>query len=115
MIQLGAYGLCRPSLDAVGLFHVAITLVLLRLLAPTLSAGETWDGGGANNNWTTDLNWNPDRFGRDNAPPNDGSDDIIMAGTTKLSNQVDVDWDINSLTFNNTAGAFNINGFSPST
>lgn len=35
-----------------------------------------------------------------------------MAGTTKLSNQVDVDWDVNSLSFNNTAGAFSIDGFS---
>jgi hypothetical protein len=73
-------------------------------------AGETWDGGGANNNWTTAANWNSDGLGRDSAPPNDGTADIVMAGTTRLTPRVDVDWDINSLTFNSTAGGFSISG-----
>ena len=43
-------------------------------------------------------------------PDNDGTADIRMAGTTRLTPRVDVDWDIDSLTFNNTAGAFSISG-----
>jgi T5SS/PEP-CTERM-associated repeat protein/autotransporter-associated beta strand protein len=80
-------------------------------LSSVCQGGETWDGGGTDNEWSTAANWNGLR-GDVSAPPNDGTADIIMAGTIKLSNILDVDWDVNSLTFNNTAGAFSVNGYS---
>jgi hypothetical protein len=32
--------------------------VLATLLVSSTHAGETWDGGGSNDNWTTGANWN---------------------------------------------------------
>jgi autotransporter-associated beta strand protein len=67
---------------------------------------QTWDGGGAAggpNIWTAPVNWNPD-----GVPANNGTANLIMAGVFDVLNAVDVNFDINSLTFNNTAGAFNI-------
>jgi T5SS/PEP-CTERM-associated repeat protein/autotransporter-associated beta strand protein len=89
----------------------ATIVAFLGILSPRLQAGQTWDGGGADNNWTTSANWNatltiPPQV----PPPNDGTANIVMAGTTRLTPRVDVDWDINSLTFNSTAGGFSISG-----
>ncbi len=89
---------------------VLLALALALQLTLRSLAGETWDGGGANNNWTTVLNWNSDGPGRDEAPPNDGTADILMAGTTRLTPLVNVAYDIRSLTFNSNAGAFVILG-----
>lgn len=86
-----------------------VTLALVALLTTSAKAGETWDGGGSDSDWSTGANWNT-VLGRATPPPNDGTANIIMAGTIKLSNLVDVDWDINSLTFDSTAGAFGISG-----
>src|SRR5437870_4637150 len=45
----------RTWLGSVTVAAVAI------LLAPAFArAGNTWDGGGANDNWNTAANWNPD-------------------------------------------------------
>jgi autotransporter-associated beta strand protein len=84
------------------------TLVLLAIAGPLsyfAPAGETWDGNGGDNDWTTNNNWNPN-----GDPPTDGTANIVMAGTNRLTPLVDVDWDIFSLVFNNTAGAFSISG-----
>jgi fibronectin-binding autotransporter adhesin len=76
------------------------------LAAPLLLvAGTTWDGGGADDNWSTVLNWNPD-----GAPANDGTAGIVFAGSVRLAPYVDTAWDVLSLTFNNTAGAFSLSG-----
>ena len=69
-------------------------------------AGNVWDGGGSNNNWTTGANWNSD-----NDPPlNNGSIDVVMAGTTRLDSNVNVAYDIRGLIFNFDAGAFHLSG-----
>lgn len=65
---------------------------------------QTWDGGGGNNNWTTANNWNPN-----GVPVNDGTANIIFAGTVRLNVNVDSFRNVNSITFNNTAGAFTLN------
>lgn len=83
---------------------VAAAALALLLCRPAL-AGETWDGNGGDNNWSTGNNWNPN-----GDPPNDGSANIVMAGTNRLTPRVDVDWDISSLVFSNTAGGFSISG-----
>ena len=86
----------------------SLTLALLAIagsLSSLAQGGETWDGNGGDNDWTTNNNWNPN-----GDPPNDGTADIVMAGTNRLTPRVDVDWDIFSLVFNNTAGGFSISG-----
>jgi autotransporter-associated beta strand protein len=64
-------------------------------------AGTTWDGGGANNLWSTANNWNPN-----GVPANNGTSSLAFAGTTRLTPDMDANWSINSLTFNSGAGAF---------
>ncbi len=90
--------------------YFLLSLAASIVLSDVGRAGETWDGGGANNNWTTAANWNSDGPGRDEAPANDGTADILMAGTTRLTPLVNVAYDIHSLTFNSNAGAFVILG-----
>ncbi len=75
------------------------------LFATTAFAGETWDGNGGDNDWSTANNWTPN-----GAPPNDGTANIVMAGTNRLTPRVDIDWDVSSLVFSNTAGGFSISG-----
>ena len=75
------------------------------LFATTAFAGETWDGNGGDNDWSTANNWTPN-----GAPSNDGTANIVMAGTNRLTPRVDVDWDVSSLVFSNTAGGFSISG-----
>lgn len=65
----------------------------------------TWDGGGANNNWITDANWTLDV-----QPLNNATADLIFAGNVRLAPSVDTPWNVHSITFDNTAGAFTITG-----
>jgi hypothetical protein len=65
----------------------------------------TWDGGGANNNWITDNNWTLDV-----QPLNNATADLIFTGNVRLAPSVDTPWNVHSITFNNTAGAFTITG-----
>ncbi|MFH1496376.1 MAG: autotransporter-associated beta strand repeat-containing protein [Verrucomicrobiota bacterium] len=66
----------------------------------------TWDGGhGGQSRWTDNNNWNPN-----GAPANDGTADLIFAGTVRLTPETNGDWSINSITFSSTAGAFTLIG-----
>ncbi len=65
----------------------------------------TWDGGGADNDWTTAANW-----GTNVVPANDGTAAIHFAGTTRPSPNVDVAWNLGSLAFDTGAGAFTLGG-----
>ena len=70
-------------------------------------AGQIWDGGGAAGGavtWTTPANWSPD-----GVPANNGTANIFMAGMIDVVNTVNVNFDINSLTFNAGGGPFVIN------
>ncbi len=86
-------------------------VVWLGCLLAALAVGgtlhaQTWDGGGTNDNWTTATNWVGDA-----APLNNGTANVIMAGNVRLTPNLNAPApDILSLTFNNTAGAFNFNG-----
>ncbi len=73
-------------------------------LDPAITS-RTWDGGGANNNWITNANWTLDL-----QPLNNGTADLVFAGNVRLAPSVDTAWNVRSITFNNTAGAFTING-----
>ena len=71
----------------------------------TVLVSRTWDGGGANNDWSTNANWSFDV-----QPLNNATADLIFAGTVRLAPSVDTAWNVASITFDNTAGAFNITG-----
>ena len=66
-----------------------------------------WDGGGANNNFKTDANWNNDVY-----PDQSISTKLSFAGTTRLS--PNNDWaagsTFNEIFFDSGAGAFTIGG-----
>src|SRR6266550_2914320 len=81
-----------------------IACAVLLLLFSRASA-QTWNGAGANDNWSTIANW----IGS-TPPANNGTANVIFAGATRLTPNVDAAWNINSLTFNNTSGLFTISG-----
>ncbi|MEO5715948.1 MAG: autotransporter-associated beta strand repeat-containing protein [Luteolibacter sp.] len=69
----------------------------------------TWDGGGGDDNWGTAANWNPD-----GAPTPSSTNNLIFAGTTRLTpinNYVDGD-DFKDITFDSGAGAFTLSNTS---
>ena len=77
-------------------------------LTPAVAATFTWDGGAASDNWSLAGNWNPD-----GAPPDDGTADLIFNVAARLAPIVDAadpSWNILSLTFGNSSGAFVIGG-----
>jgi autotransporter-associated beta strand protein len=71
---------------------------------PHAPAGETWTGGGADNNWTTAGNWGGV------APAL--NDSLRFAGSTRLAatNNFPYGVTFNSIVFNNGAGAFGLGG-----
>ena len=68
----------------------------------------TWDGGatlgGTANNFNNAVNWSTDI-----APTSGATTKIAMAGTTRLSPDLNVDFTLNSLKFDNTASSFTLN------
>ena len=79
---------------------------ILSCLFVPMAAAQTWDGGGAgggNLDWITAANWSPD-----GAPVNNGTANVIFAGTidNNPGPNLDQNWNVNSVVFNNTAGAF---------
>src|SRR2546421_223724 len=75
------------------------------LLLFSRASAKTWKGAGANDNWSTMATW----IGS-TPPANNGTANVTFAGTTRLTPNVDVAYNINSLISNNTAGSFNIGG-----
>jgi len=68
-----------------------------------ITATFTWDGGGSNNNITTPQNWVGDVLPAANS-------DIIWAGTTRLTVNVDIGGPARTWIYDSTAGAFVISG-----
>ena len=67
-------------------------------------AQSTWVGGGADFNWSTAGNWNPS-----GAPASDvNATDLIFAGSTRLTPDMDMAWSVHSITFDNTASPFTL-------
>src|SRR4051812_18542639 len=66
----------------VGLFFVAV-----------VASAQTWNGTGANNNWTTIGNW----IG--GGPAHNGTANVHFGGSTRLSPNTDLPWSVNSITF----------------
>lgn len=82
------------------------TLVAAFGALPAGARAQTWDGGSAlNNNWSSSGNWNPN-----GVPANNGTAQINMSGSTRLTPNVDVPWHIFTLSFDALAGPFVIGG-----
>ncbi len=93
------------ALPAVALRGALALLVTLLATLPAHADTNTWDGGfGSSDQWSRKQNWN-------NNDLNPG-DDIVFAGTTRLTNTNDTTAATSyaSITFNNTAGAFTLSG-----
>ncbi len=76
-------------------------------LLPAHAATSTWNGNSATtSDWTDSTNWTG------GVPTNDGTADVVFGGTNRLDSTVDTNnpWDIKSITFDNTAGMFEIQG-----
>ena len=72
-----------------------------------VQAQSTWDGGGADNNWSTANNWNPDGVPAFPA-------DLVFNGNVRLTPNNDLtNPAVRNLTFGAGAGAFVIGGPSP--
>ncbi len=71
-----------------------------------MAIGQTWDGQGADDNWSTGLNWDGDV-----APVNDGTAALIFSGQTRTTPVADAAWSLASITFDNAATAgFTVTG-----
>jgi hypothetical protein len=80
-----------------------LALSVASLLTVTFAQAQTWDGGGNSDLIVNAFNWNPDGVPVLNA-------DIIFAGNVRLTPENAGSFQVNSVTFNNTAGAFVIGG-----
>ncbi len=83
------------------------SLLPLFLAAAPLAFAQTvvWDGGGANNNWSTAANWTTDV-----APANNGTATVQFAGNTRLSPHAEAAWNLAGLGFASGADAFTLGG-----
>ena len=74
------------------------------VVSPGISSAGIWDGGGADNNWSTAANWD------NNVVPVFPSP-LTFAGSTRLNNNNDLTGiSASSITFDAAAGAFVLNG-----
>jgi len=82
------------------------TAATLALAITSASAGQTWDGGGADNNWNTPGNWDDDTL------PTFGSA-INFAGNTRntANNDLAANTTIGGINFTNNGTADRTNGF----
>jgi autotransporter-associated beta strand protein len=74
------------------------------VVSPGFYSAGNWDGGGANNNWSTAGNW-------DNNVVPVFPTSLTFAGSTRLDNTNDLPGvSANSITFDSAAGAFTVSG-----
>jgi hypothetical protein len=73
--------------------RVIVAAIVLSLTAH-LVLGQSWDGGGANDNLTTAANWNPNVV-----PINNGTADLVFAGTVRLTPKVNTNYDVDTVSF----------------
>ena len=61
-----------------------------------------WGGGGSDNNWSTNPNWT------NGCAPGYSSQSVAFAGTTRLTPNMETNYNLTGITFNSGAGSFNI-------
>lgn len=104
-------GLVTPSCQAVvaspSRKSLLLAVILLAIIAPSVHAGQTWDGGGTDNNWTSALNWDGD------AAPN-FTNAITFQGETRTStlNDLTADLVLGGINFTNNGTAGKTAAFS---
>jgi len=89
------------------LFILYIFVMIVSMSGPAaMAATLTWDGGGADSNWSTGANW----VGDPASGPGYG-DSLIFSGGVRTSNNNDlISGSINSITFDAMASAFSLDG-----
>lgn len=73
------------------------------------TSSQVWDGGAADNNSTSDTNWVSDYA------PGFVGDSLTFAGLTRLAPNLDASYSITGMTFDSSAGNFNISSANSST
>ncbi len=66
------------------------------------TSSEVWNGGGANNLWSSNPNW------QSGHAPGYVGDSLTFAGTTRLTPDMNAGYTISTLTFDGTAGSFTL-------
>ncbi|MEY4386967.1 MAG: hypothetical protein RLY20_2250, partial [Verrucomicrobiota bacterium] len=66
-----------------------------------VATNEVWTGAGANDNWSTSPNWSI-------VNPANSGDAVTFAGTTRLTPNLDTNLSVTGVTFDATAGSFNL-------
>lgn len=87
---------------------ILILTALLLGFSSSVAAVFTWNGGGNNNNWNQANNWG----GTGPATPGTGVDDLIFAGSTRTSPNMQNNYNEHSVSFASGAAAFTIGGAS---
>jgi fibronectin-binding autotransporter adhesin len=82
---------------------ILLAIAMVCLAPAAQSQTDTWNGAGANSNWSTVANWS-----LGSAPANSSSSQVIFGGTTDLTPNMDANWSVNSITFKAGAGAFSL-------
>ena len=83
----------------------AVLLLAVVLFGHAMYAATfTWDGGGANDNWSTALNW----VGDSTPPLLSGANDFAFAGATRLTPQMETDYTVHGISFSSGASSFTI-------
>lgn len=82
-----------------------ISALFAVLSCPVYADPFTWNGGGANDDWSSGANWDG------GVPPTSAPDTIVeFSGNNRLTPNADVPWSLGGLTFGAGAGAFTITG-----
>ena len=66
------------------------------------STTETWSGLAANDNWGSDANWSG------GLAPGYSGDTVVFTGSTRLTPNLEANYDVASLTFDGAADVFTI-------
>ncbi len=93
---VGAKSLTATATDSTGLLGATTISVTV------VAANEIWDGLAGNLNWSSNPNW------VSGASPALAGDSVTFDGTTGLNPNLDNNFSVTGLTFDNTAGAFSI-------
>jgi len=92
-VSLGSAALAVDAYDSPGDEAVGSTYVTI------VPGTEIWTGVGSDTNWSTAGNW------INNQPPLD-SDNVLFAGLTQITNNMDAGYNLGAVSFSTNAGAF---------
>jgi fibronectin-binding autotransporter adhesin len=92
------------------LIFLAAALAALLAANPAFAAKWTWNGSQGNDHWTNTPNWTP--IG---PVANDGTADVHFDGSTRLTPDMNANWNVHSLTFDTIADGFTLGSSTGST